>query len=96
MILLGGLHCLSHGLEPVFWEEAVSKPEEEEAGELTQRPSLSLPEPHAFQQYLFPPPHLTSQPCGFCVLSSQAGYRQRLCPLDLSLYGISVGSTDFF
>ena len=62
MILLRGLHCLSHGLEPVFWEEAVSKPEEEEAGELTQRPSLSLPEPHAFQQYLFPPSHLTLGP----------------------------------
>lgn len=59
MTLLGWLHCLSHGLEPVFWEEAVSKPEEEKAGELTQRPSLSLPEPQAFQQYPFPPSPLT-------------------------------------
>ena len=41
MILLGWLHCMSQGLEPMFWEEALSKPEEEKAGELTQRP-LSL------------------------------------------------------
>lgn len=59
MILLGWLHCLSQSLEPMFWEEALSKPEEVKAGELPRDPSLSLPEPHALQQCPFPPSPLT-------------------------------------